>query len=243
MLTTNPREIAEIFNSLCSFSIYSKQNEIKNGYVTITGGHRVGICGTAVIDNNSMINIRNISSMNIRVSGEHKGCSKELLAKIDNINSGVLICGAPCSGKTTILRDLARILSTEYNSKVSLIDQRSEISATYKGVPQYDVGMCDVLNCYSKCDGFDQAIRCMSPDIIICDEIGTSQDIASLESSVNSGVAVIASAHCANIQELKEKPQFRNLLSSGAFNYIAFLSNRKNVGQLDSVVKINELTI
>lgn len=243
MLITNSRELQEIFNTICCFSVYSKQNEIKNGYVTIKGGHRIGICGTAVIENNSIINIRNISSINIRISAEHKDCSKQILSQIKDIKSGLLICGAPCSGKTTILRDLARILSTDYKKKVALIDQRSEIAATYKGVSQYDVGMCDVLDGYSKKDGFDQGLRCMSPDIIICDEIGTAQDITSLENSVNSGVSVIASAHCTSPKELKSKPQFKGLISSGAFTYAAFLGNKKNVGQLMSVVRTNELHI
>ncbi len=243
MLITNSRELQEIFNTICCFSVYSKQNEIKNGYVTIKGGHRIGICGTAVIENNSIINIRNISSINIRISAEHKDCSKQILSQIKDIKSGLLICGAPCSGKTTILRDLARLLSTDYKKKVALIDQRSEIAATYKGVSQYDVGMCDVLDGYSKNDGFDQGLRCMSPDIIICDEIGTAQDITSLENSVNSGVSVIASAHCTSPKELKSKPQFQGLISSGAFTYAAFLGNKKNVGQLMSVVRTNELHI
>ena len=241
MFTIGSRELQEIFNTICCFSVYSKQNEIKNGYVTIKGGHRIGICGTAVIENNSIINIRNISSINIRISSEHKGCSKQILSKIKDVKSGLLICGAPCSGKTTILRDLARLLSTEYKKKVALIDQRSEIAATYKGVSQYDVGMCDVLNCYSKNDGFDQSLRCLSPDIIICDEIGTSQDVSSLENSMNSGVSVIASAHCTSPKELKTKPQFNRLVSSGAFTYVAFLGNKLNVGQLVSIVKTNEL--
>ncbi len=243
MLITNSRELQEIFNTICCFSVYSKQNEIKNGYVTIKGGHRIGICGTAVIENNSIINIHNISSINIRISAEHKDCSKQILSEIKDIKSGLLICGAPCSGKTTILRDLARLLSTDYKKKVALIDQRSEIAATYKGVSQYNVGMCDVLNGYSKKDGFDQGLRCLSPDIIICDEIGTAQDIISLESSVNSGVSVIASAHCTNPKELKTKSRFKGLISSGAFTYAAFLGNKENVGQLISVVRTNELHI
>lgn len=241
MLITTPREISDTFNTICNYSVYSRQNEIQNGFITISGGHRAGICGTAVIENNKIINIRCLSSINIRISKEHKNCSKEILSKLQAISSGLLICGSPCSGKTTIIRDIARILSTTYNKKVSVIDSRSEIAGTYKGVYQKDIGMCDILDGYSKSEGFDHALRCLSPDVIVCDEIGGDSDYKSLENAVNSGVAVIATLHCATPKELRQKPLISKLLNTGAFSQIIFLEGRTSPGKASSVINANDL--
>lgn len=239
-IAVSHREITEIFNNLCSYSVYSKQSEIINGFITIKGGHRAGICGTAVGESNRIINIRDISSINIRIASEHKDCSKAITERISDVDKGILLCGSPCSGKTTILRDLARILSTEHNRKVSLIDSRSEIAGTYKGVFQMDIGLSDVLDGYSKKDGFSHSLRCLSPDIIICDELGSEEDILSVENALNSGVTVIASAHCSSKKELLRKENLRKLLKVGGFGYVAFLDSRKNAGKVLQVVNCNE---
>ena len=241
MLTVSSRDIFETFNNICNYSVYSKQNEIKNGFVTLKGGHRAGICGTAVAEKGVITNIRDISSINIRISVEHKNCAKPIIEKIKDFRGGLLLCGAPCSGKTTILRDLARVLSTEYKQKTALIDERSELAGTYRGVYQNDIGMCDVLDGYSKTEGFTHALRSLSPDIIICDELGNADDVHSVENAINSGVSIIASAHCSNENELMAKPQLKRLIQSKAFGNIVFLDNRKNVGQARKVMNINEL--
>lgn len=236
MFIVSARDIMETFNNICNFSVYSKQNEIKNGYITLKGGHRAGICGTAVFDNNKISNIKDISSINIRVAKEFKNCSNILFEKIKSFTGGVLICGSPCSGKTTLIRDFARKLS--YTQKVSVIDSRCEIAATYKGIPQKDIGICDVLNGYSKADGFNHAIRCMSPDYIICDEIGSAEDVLSIENAVNCGAYVIATAHCANKTELLNKNNLKKLLEINAFKYVVFLDNHSKPLQSLQVNKV-----
>ena len=230
------RELEEIFRLMCDYSVYSKQNEIKNGFITLKGGHRAGICGTAVYDKGEIINIRDISAINLRIACEHKGCSDKLMKNI-KINSGILLCGAPCSGKTTMLRDIARKLSEHY--KVAVIDTRGELAATYQGENGCDVGTSFVLDGYSKTDGFDHALRCLSPDYIICDEIGTAQDALSVENAVNSGVGIICSAHCNNTSELLSKPILKNIVKY--FDNIFFLGNRENVGQVIEETKSYEL--
>lgn len=241
MLSTCQRDLFEIFNNLCNYSVYARQNEIKNGFITLRGGHRAGICGTAVSDGKNITNIRDISSINIRIANEHKDCSKFLFENKNLFSGGLLICGAPCSGKTTIIRDISRILSTNHNIKISIIDSRSEIAGTYKGIYQRDVGMCDVLDGYSKKDGFEHSLRCLSPDIIICDEIGNSEDVISIENAINSGVTVIATAHCSNRKEFIQKENLMKLVKLRGFKNIVFLDNKNNIGRVVQTVRCDEL--
>jgi stage III sporulation protein AA len=237
LIISSSSDIDETFRSMCEYSVYSKQGEISNGFITLSGGNRAGICGTAVNKNNSVYNIRDISSINIRVADEIIDCGKLLLKKI-NLNKGVLICGAPCSGKTTVLRDMARLLSYKY--KVSLIDTRLELAGCNKGIAQFDVGLCDVFSAYNKHDGFEHSLRCMSPEIIICDEIGGS-DILSVEYAQKSGVRVIASAHCRDKGELIRKPDFNKLIKSKCFSSIVFLKSGKNLGQVSEIISGDKL--
>lgn len=241
MLKTEQRDMTDIFHNICNFSVYSRQNEIKNGFVTMQGGHRAGICGTAVTENEKITNIRDISSINIRIAREHRGSGNEILRRIKNISGGVLICGSPCSGKTTVLRDIARNLSLNYDKKVSIVDERGEIAGTVRGVFQNDIGMCDVLDGYSKAEGIIQSIRSMSPDVLICDEIGGFDDVKAILQSANSGVSFIATVHCKSKEELAKKVFIKELIKSGVFEKAVFLQSRKNAGKISSVIDCGEL--
>ena len=232
MVTCSSRSIFETFQNICNFSVYSKQNEINNGYITLKGGHRAGICGTAVINKGEIVNIKDISSINIRISREFIGCSDELYQKL-NLKSGVLICGAPCSGKTTLIRDLARRLS--YESKVSVIDERNELSSTVNGVAQNDMGLCDIFDSYIKSDAIIHAVRSMSPDIIICDEISTDADVSAIISGVNSGVSFVATIHADNFEKIKNRTIFKKLIDTNAFSKIVFLDTRDNAGKITAI--------
>ncbi len=232
LINVSKSEIEETFTNICEYSVYSKQSEISGGFITLSGGNRAGICGTAVNRNNDIYNIRDISSHNIRIANEVKDCGKILLSKI-NLDKGVLICGAPCSGKTTILRDLARLLS--YKNRVSLIDTRLELAGCNKGEPQFDVGLSDVFTSYSKRAGFEHAVRCMSPKIIICDEI-SGEDISAVNYAQKSGVKVIASAHCRNKNELLNNPDLSKLIKNRCFSSVVFLKDRENIGQVSRII-------
>ncbi len=234
-------DLIDSFNRICRYSVYSVQNEIINGFVTVSGGHRAGVCGTAVVDSGKIVNIRDISSVNLRIAREVKGCSEKLISQIENMKNGVLICGEPCSGKTTILRDMARYISIKENKNISLIDERGELAAPVCGVNQNDVGLCDVFCGYPKHKAVEQALRCMSPEYIICDEIGTSEDLKAVESCVNSGVSVIAALHAKNKAELLGKPNAVKLLKTGAFGTVVFLKSRKNAGEVSSVETAGDL--
>lgn len=241
MLLVSRSDITDTFHNICNYSVYSRQNEIINGFVTMHGGHRAGICGTAVCSNGSLSNIRDISSINIRIAREHRGCSKALAQLIGSAEGGALICGAPCSGKTTVLRDYSRYLSTELCKNVALIDERGELAGTAMGVYQNDIGFCDVYDGYKKSEGMMHALRSMAPDVIICDEIGSDDDTMAIEHALNCGVSVIATVHSANVNELKRKYGIQKLLSLNAFSKIVFLKGKSNAGEISRIMNAGDL--
>ncbi len=234
-------EVFQSFHNICNYSIYSYQNEIKNGFITMNGGHRVGICGTAVMNNSDdIMTIKDISSLNIRIAREVKGVADELIRKLGNNISGLLIVGAPSCGKTTMLRDLARQMSLNM-VKVCVIDERGELGAVCKGVCQNDLGFCDVLTGYPKGKAILQAVRCLSPDIIICDELGSDEEIEAITLGLNAGVGVIASVHASSMEELRRKVQIKKLISTGAFQRVALMGSRSEPGLLRGIYRIGDV--
>lgn len=239
LLCAAREDIAATFQKICDYSVYARQREIASGFVTLRGGHRAGICGTAVTERGDIVNIRDISSINLRIAREHKGCADKVLQDIRHASGGVLLCGAPCSGKTTVLRDLARQLSLS-GKAVSLIDERSELAATAMGAAQNDVGLCDVFDGYPKAFAMQQALRTMSPQVIVCDEIGGADDAAAVLQCLNSGVRLIATAHAANKKELYAREGLQKILATGAFSTLVFLRGREHAGEIAEVVREGE---
>ena len=177
---------------------------IKKGFITVKGGHRIGICGEAVYENNEIKYINNVSYLNFRSAKEIIGCANDLYEKIykNNIFKNTLIISEPGKGKTTLLRDIIRLLSDKGKFNISVIDERSEIAASYKGMTTNDLGIrTDVMTAFEKKDGIVMAIRAMAPDIIAVDEIGNKEDIEGLYFAKQSGVGVIATAHGSNVNE------------------------------------------
>lgn len=250
MLMAWRENLDEAFRLICNCSVHSHQREIKNGFITIKGGHRAGICGTAVIENDLITNVRDISSINLRIARDVDGAAIDTAKAIvekDRVK-GSLIFGPPGCGKTTILRDLARHLSCANESgrfyRVAVIDERGEIAACFQGEPQNDLGpCCDVFDGYPKGEGIMQAVRSMSPDIVICDEVGSDDDAKAIEMSINAGVTMIASAHASSIDELKSRPQIKRLLLSGAFNCAVRLMGRQNPGKVAQVYTQSDLFV
>lgn len=218
--------ILKSFNKICKYSIYSYQNDLKKGFVTLKGGHRVGFCATAIYNSNEKIeNIKDVSSMNIRISRNLIGIADELLSKVKDFK-GLLLVGSPESGKTTLLRDIARSLSIGKfgkMQKVIILDERNEFSGSYSGIIQNDIGFCDVLNSYSKIDGISLSIRNLSPEVIVCDEIDLRNDLQALFLGLNSGVKFICSIHSGSIEELLRKKAVYSILQSDAFDKIILL--------------------
>lgn len=232
------KHIYDTFRRLCGYSVYSCQNEIKNGFITVKGGHRAGLCGTAVIEEGKITAINDISSINLRISRQIFGVSEEILKKVYPLEGGILIAGAPSSGKTTILRDMAYRLSLGVDCRVmrtAVIDERGEIAGTYSGSAYNDLGLCDILNGYPKGEGIMQAIRAMSPQVIICDELGNEQDCIYAEQGFNAGAYIIATIHASSYKELIKRKQAQYLISTGAFKTIVILES------CDKPCKISEI--
>lgn len=240
-------DLEESFRGICGYSVYSHQNEIKNGYITLRGGHRAGICGTAVCTEGEVSGIRDISSINLRIARQIDGAAASVFKALGGAPlGGVLLAGPPASGKTTILRDLAKNLS--YGAlgafyKVAVIDERGELSGSYAGISRNNLGLCDILNGYPKEEGILQAVRCLSPDYIVCDEAGSMKEICSIEEGVNAGVRLIASIHAGSEEELVRRKQVRRLLQTGAFQHIVLLGDRSSPGRIQRVYKEGELDV
>ena len=231
-VTVTEQELRRSFEAVCQYSVHSFQSDISEGFITLRGGHRVGICGTVIMRGGAAENVKNISSLNFRIAREVSGCADELCRRVfsDGLCS-MLIAGVPASGKTTMLRDTARILGERYRTAV--IDERGELAAVMNGVPQNNVGInTDVFDGYDKPHGIMTAIRVMSPQIIICDEIGSDADLAAIRAAANSGVCVAASVHGANMDELKCKGIGLNI-----FDRTVFLRGGNSFGKISDIVK------
>ena len=227
-------ELDEIFNRICDYSLHTYQEEINNGFITVDGGHRIGFCGTKTENT-----IKNITSINIRIASEIFDCGFETAKLFKAHNKGILLAGPPLSGKTTIIRDITRIIGNTY--KVAVIDERNEISATYNGKAQNEIGKyTDVLNGYKKEQGIEIATRVLSPDVIICDEIGSKKDINEILASANSGVKFIASIHAENLDDLMNKKHLRKLFDNNIFGYIVILDTEENIGMIKQIVNTED---
>ena len=227
-------------------SIYAYQEEIRNGYITIRGGHRTGIAGRTVMEGASVKNIKDISGLNIRLSSQIIGCSSKVLKYLVHGNSEIyntLVISPPQCGKTTILRDIARALSDGVadldlkGMKVGVVDERSEIAACFRGVAQNNLGCrTDVLDGCPKSLGMAMMIRSMSPRVIITDEIGNEGDREAIMGVLNAGVKIIASAHGYNISELKSRREVLRLMEDKVFERYLVLDSSRGPGTLAEVV-------
>lgn len=224
LMRTRRNEIEKIFSKMCRYSVYSLTESISNGFITLEGGNRVGVYGTAVSENGKINSVRNISGLNIRFSGDKKDVSRPVADRFfEDTVSHLLVCGPPSSGKTTLLRDLCRILSNEKLKKIAVVDERGEMYG-------YNLGFnTDVLNRYPKAKGIEIAVRTLSPEIIVCDEVGEVDETSAIKNSLNSGVKFVMSIHCDSIDELKRKEQFRILCGAGAVENLVFLDKNFNI--------------
>ena len=234
-------DIHKTYDRAFESSLHSFHKEITQGYITTEGGNRVGFCGTAVLSNDRQArveHVRHISSINIRIAREVIGCADMLYKRVFSEGAvSLIIGGCPSSGKTTILRDLCRLCSREY--RVSLIDERNELSNTRNGIPNNDVGSkCDVFCGYSKYDAIMTAVKVMTPQIIICDEIGAEEDLRALRYAVNSGVKLIATAHCSSIEELKKRPVVSKLIKDKCFDTAVILNGGSACGTVKSISRL-----
>lgn len=224
-------EVLQAFERICENSVYTYTRQICDGYITIKGGNRVGIVGSAVLDNGRVININYISSLNFRVARQQIGCSNFIIKDIIDEQTGdvynTLIVSPPGCGKTTLLRDIVRNISNK-GKTVGVVDERGEIAAMYKGIPQNDIGnRTDVVDNMPKPEAMRILVRSMCPDVIACDEIGSVEDINAIDYAMCSGVKGIFTAHGKDIDEINRNYELSKLLNKHVFERIILLNPEK----------------
>ncbi|MFX3622584.1 MAG: stage III sporulation protein AA [Ectobacillus sp.] len=236
-----PDDALYLLNKLSQYSLYTLEEELKRGYVTLRGGHRVGLAGKVITENGEVKMIRDIASFNIRIAKQKIGIATPLLPYLyQNRWLNTVIIGPPQTGKTTLLRDFARIMSTGMNHipscKVGIVDERSEIAGSVKGIPQYELGnRIDVLDACPKAEGMMMMIRSMSPDVLIVDEIGRLEDSEAILEAVNAGVQLFVTAHGYEYGDLVKRPSIRQLIDLEVFERFIELSRMKGPGTVLNV--------
>ncbi|QZY56968.1 stage III sporulation protein AA [Crassaminicella profunda] len=246
------KDIEKAYQLITDYSLYALEEEIRSGFITLKGGHRVGICGTTVLNNGAIKTIKNISGLNIRISKQKLDISNKLIPYLLNNNEflNTLIVSPPQCGKTTLLRDIIRNLSNGMKNpsfsgfNVAVVDERSEICGIYQGIPQNDVGFkTDILDACPKAEGMMMLIRSMSPHIIATDEIGKKEDIFAIEEALNAGIKLITTVHGRNLDEIHRRNNLKSLLLQGIFERIIILSNQPKVGTIEKIIdgKKNEI--
>lgn len=236
------QDLKESLEYIANYSIYAYEEELKQGFITVQGGHRVGVAGKILADGERIRGMKYISCLNVRISHQIKGCATEVLPFLFG-KDGVchtLIISAPRCGKTTILRDLVRQLSdgTEEHKgyTVGVVDERSEIGGSYMGVPQNDLGMrTDLLDCCPKAEGMMMLVRSMAPGVIAVDELGSYSDIHAIESVIHCGCKLLATVHGTSIEDIKKKPLFQKLIQEHVFERYIVLHNREHIGKVKAV--------
>ena len=243
-------EMLSILQLICENSIYSYQGQIAEGFITVEGGHRVGIAGSCVIENNKVINIDYINSLNFRISKQIIGCSNYILKYIldipNNTILNTLIISSPGCGKTTILRDVVRQVSngiTEISFKgidIGLVDERGEIASLHKGISENEVGTrTDVMENVSKSLGMRMLIRSMAPRVVVADEIGRKDDIAAIKYAMCSGCKGLFTAHGSCFRDLEFNPVLKELLDSHLLEVLIFLSEKEK-GKTREIYLLNK---
>lgn len=236
------QDVQETMEYIGNYSLYAHEAELRQGFLTVQGGHRVGIAGQVILEKGRVKGVSPITCINVRLAHQILGCADRVFPYLWEGGEfcHTLIISAPRCGKTTLLRDIVRQLS-DGNERfggrtVGVVDERSEIAGCYRGIPQNDVGIrTDILDGCPKAEGMMMLIRSMSPQVVAVDEIGTAEDIRALESVLNCGCKLLATVHGNTIDDVRKKPLLSAMVNSHIFERYVLLSGRKGAGTVQAV--------
>lgn len=222
--------VQDVIDRASGHSLYAVQEMLKNGFITICGGHRLGICGRGVYKEGALFSLRDISSVNIRVAREIRGVADKAANFLWTHPRSTLILAPPGRGKTTLLRDLIRQLSERFYWRISVADERMEIAACLGAVPQLALGSCtDILSAVKKAQAIEMLLRSMNPQWIALDEITAQEDVESICRASYCGVRFLATAHAACVAELYDRPIYRKLVNSKVFSNVILIDAVRNL--------------
>ena len=237
-------DVEETLQCAVRYSLYAYEEELRQGFLTVQGGHRIGVSGRVVLERGEVKTIQPVTFLNIRISHEVKGCADKILPYLYDNATGrfrhTLILSPPRCGKTTLLRDIVRQVSdgtARYAGQtVGVVDERSEIAACFQGIPQNDVGeRTDVLDCCPKAAGMMMLIRAMAPEVVAVDEIGGERDLEAMRYAMNCGCQILATVHGTSMEDVEKKPGLRDFLREDSFERYLVLGNEKGPGTVKDI--------
>lgn len=236
--TVSRGECERILDILVEHSLYAHLDELRQGYVTLPGGHRMGIAGRAVLAQNEIQTITDISGLNIRIARDVVGAAQDMYHRLTHLglaHGSLLLAAPPRAGKTTIIRDYVRVLSND-GLRVVVVDERDEISGQAPGDNGYDLGLhTDVLQRWPKAEGIHAAVRTLGPDVVVVDELGTQNDLEAVRFAQHAGVRVAATIHASHREDLLVNPWLKPLLDEGVFTAVIFLSRRQGPATVEDI--------
>lgn len=236
------QDLKETLEYVSGYSLYACEDEIRQGYISVQGGHRIGVAGKVILDGNHIRGMKYISCINVRLSHQVPGCADAVMPYIQDGEhlSHTLIISPPRGGKTTLLRDVIRQLSNGREDipgvTVGVVDERSELAGSWQGIPQNDLGLrTDILDACPKAEGMQMLVRAMSPDVVAVDELGREEDFRAVESVIHCGCCLIATAHGNSLEDVLRQPFFQKLKEMEIFEKYIVLGGRNQVGAIKGI--------